>query len=122
MAVIRMNESIHGNTREYSDVLTIVDTDGTVTGDEVVLPDNMLDLSIAIFPPATTTAKVQISVSPLDDVVQGLGNWVDWVPGNVSEATLYHVQGPITAFRVVGSTTAVTAENTIIEATGNELV
>lgn len=122
MAIEKMAESLHGNTRVYKHTLNQVSADGTTVGSSVVLPDKLLDLSVAVYPGALATAKVQLSVSPLQDVIDGVANWVDWAPGAVTSATLHHLGGPITAYRLSTSTTATVAEGTTIEATGNELI
>jgi len=47
------------------------------------------------------TAKLQHTISSIQDVTGGTANWVDWGPGEVSAVTQAFIDQPVTALRVV---------------------
>lgn len=55
-------------------------------------------------------AKIQYTLSPIEDVTGGTARWVDWDPGAVTQTTGEYITRPVNAVRVVSNSGAATAD------------
>ncbi len=68
--------------------------------DPIIL-DNLPGVQTVMLAPVVTgTGKVQTTLSPVSDVLGGTADWIDWLAGTVSEATMDELRG-VTAVRAV---------------------
>lgn len=81
---------------------------GSETSQPIYQADIIDEVGIMLDPEGE--AKLQYTLSPIDDVTGGTASWVDWDPGAVTDVTSEFIAKPLTAFRVVSNSGEVTAE------------
>ena len=79
------------------------------TSDAYVIPRDYNDLLIGIYPGIASSAKLQYSLSSLDDITAGTAEWQDWDAGSVSVDTTDTLYVPVAVRLVVSSGSATLA-------------
>lgn len=58
-------------------------------------------ISVVCIPAVGATGKIQYTLSSVANVEAGSAIWIDWPSGNVTAATGYAINGPVTALRCI---------------------
>jgi hypothetical protein len=74
---------------------TVAAADGPVTIEAHHYP-----ATIAVFPAAGATVRVQYSMSPKAAITPDASNWLAWPAGDVTAAAAQSIVAPVRAFRV----------------------
>ena len=64
---------------------------------------NIEKTAIAVFPGASATVGVQLSISPLSEIETGTPNYTDWDAGDVTADTLRVIDGPVNAVKITST-------------------